>query len=280
MTSSGFLQFCEFLKRESGIALETNKEYLVSSRLNRLLAEQNINSLENLVYQLKQPQNRVLKQLVVELMTTNETQWFRDHYPLQTFADEIIPSLVNNGHNSIRIWSAACSSGQEPYSISMVIEEHREMYRHMHLHRPDISIVATDISSQILQKARNGVYDKSEISRGLDVERRQNFFSQKTNTDGQEYWELNTTVKQQVSFQQHNLLDSYAGLGQLDVIFCRNVLIYFSPETKTDILNRMAKQLKPNGYLILGSSETPSNYTDQFRMERCKGTAVYRLKET
>ena len=158
MANKAFLEFCDFLQSEAGIALEANKEYLVSSRLNRLMAARNIADLATLIHQVRLPMNSELKQSVIDSMTTNETQWFRDSYPLQAFADEIIPTLLKDGHNSIRIWSAACSSGQEPYSLGMVIEEHRDAYRHLHSHKPDIKIVATDLSGQILQKARSGRY--------------------------------------------------------------------------------------------------------------------------
>ena len=278
MANKAFLEFCDFLQSEAGIALEANKEYLVSSRLNRLMAARNIADLATLIHQVRLPMNSELKQSVIDSMTTNETQWFRDSYPLQAFADEIIPTLLKDGHNSIRIWSAACSSGQEPYSLGMVIEEHRDAYRHLHSHKPDIKIVATDLSGQILQKARSGRYDKIEINRGLDSTRKKNFFTHTVVNEKEEYWELDAVIKQQVTFQQHNLLDNYVGLGKFDVIFCRNVLIYFSAETKSDILIRMSRQLKPHGYLILGSSETTSNYTDLFKMEKVRGTAVYQLK--
>ncbi len=271
MSLRGFSEFCLFLQTETGITLEQSKHYLVSSRLNKLMAEQQIDSLIALLDRMKSPRMSDLKQAVIEVMTTNETQWFRDYHPLKAFADVIIPSLVKSGHQSIRIWSAACSSGQEAYSTSMVIEEHRDMYRHLHLHNPSVQIVATDLSHQILQKARAGVYDNTEILRGLDEQRKKNFF---TFNDGS--WELSQKIKNRVQFRQHNLLNGFSNLGQFDVIFCRNVLIYFSAEIKSDILNRMAKQLKPDGYLILGSSETPSNYTDQFKMEKINGTVVYR----
>jgi len=280
MISKGFSEFCDFLKTETGITLEASKHYLVSSRLNRLMAERQIETLTDLMAVLKQPNMRDLKQTVIDSMTTNETQWFRDNYPLQAFADEIIPALVNSGHHSIRIWSAACSSGQEAYSISMVIEEHREMYQHLHLHNPTIKIVGTDLSNQILQKARDGKYGKSEIDRGLDEKRKQTFFTHFNGNQNDEHWQINQNIKQRVEFQQHNLLNNYTGLGQFDVIFCRNVLIYFSKETKSDILNRMAKQLKHDGYLVLGSSETPSSYTDRFKMEKISGAVVYRLAKS
>jgi len=280
MIAKGFAEFCEFLKAETGITLEASKHYLVSSRLNRLMAERQLETLNDLLEVLKLPNMKDLKQLVIESMTTNETQWFRDNYPLQAFADEIIPALVNTGHHSIRIWSAACSSGQEPYSISMVIEEHREMYRHLHLHNPTINIVGTDLSNQILQKACDGKYYKNDIERGLSEQRKQAFFTQSHHQPDDEYWQINQNIKQSVEFKQHNLLSSYSGLGQFDVIFCRNVLIYFAREIKSDILNRMAKQLKPDGYLILGSSESPSHYSDQFAMEKISGAVVYRLKQS
>lgn len=280
MFNRGFAEFCEFLKVETGITLEASKHYLVFSRLNRLMTEHQIDSLMDLVDLLNQPNRRDLKQVVIESMTTNETQWFRDNYPLQAFADEIIPFLVKGGHRSVRIWSAACSSGQEPYSISMVIEEQLEGYQHSHLNTSSIKIIGTDLSSQILQKARDGKYDKAEIERGLSGKRRQNFFTHCHDGPGGEYWQANQAIKQRIEFKQHNLLNSYSGLGQFDVIFCRNVLIYFSREIKTDILNRMAKQLKPGGYLILGSSETPSHYTDWFRMEKMGGAVVYRLDKS
>lgn len=268
-TPEEYKNFRQFLEQACGIVLGENKHYLVSSRLNRLMRDQQIPTLQELVNQLSQSHNSRLKNSVIEAMTTNETLWFRDTYPFEVLNKTIFEGSKQAKKNSLRIWSAACSSGQEPYSISIVTDEFTR-------HNPgfNVDIVATDISPAILNDAKEAKYDALALARGLSEERKRRYFS----AIGAQ-WQVNADIRSRVTFKENNLLQNYSSLGKFDVIFCRNVLIYFSAESKSDILNRMARSLNPRGYLLLGASESISQYTDAFEMVRASTGVVYRLKE-
>ncbi len=263
-----YKNFQVFLEKACGIVLGENKHYLVSSRLNRLMQENNIPSLQVLVDTLEKSLNSVLKTKVIEAMTTNETLWFRDTYPFQVLNQTIFEELREQRKPSVRIWSAACSSGQEPYSMSMVAEEFSKKNPGFR-----VEIVATDISQAILNEAKQAKYDALALARGLSEERKRQYFSPLG-----DQWQVNANIRQRVSFREVNLLQSYASMGKFDVIFCRNVLIYFSTESKKDILERMAKSLNPRGFLMLGASESIAQYSDKFEMVRASTGVVYRLK--
>ena len=268
-TPEEFENFRQFLEQACGIVLGENKHYLVSSRLNRMMREKNIPTLQELVNQLSQLLNSSLKNSVIEAMTTNETLWFRDTYPFEVLSKTIFEGSKLAKKNNLKIWSAACSSGQEPYSISIVADE---FIQHNPLFRVDI--VATDISSAILNDAKEAKYDALALARGLSEERKRRYFSAIGNLS-----QVNSEIRSRVIFKENNLLQSYSSLGKFDVIFCRNVLIYFSAESKSDILNRMASSLNPRGYLMLGASESISQYCDAFEMVRASTGVVYRLKK-
>ena len=264
-----YKSFQAFLEKACGIVLGENKHYLVSSRLTRLMREQNIASLHDLVQQLEGPGSQKLRTQVIEAMTTNETLWFRDTYPFEVLSQTILTEFKNEKKATARIWSAACSSGQEPYSISMISDE----FAQQNPFAPKIEVVATDISQAILDEAKKGKYDALALARGLSEERKRRYFSSIGNQS-----QVNANVRARVTFREGNLLQSYVALGKFDVIFCRNVLIYFSAESKKDILNRMAKSLNPRGYLLLGASESIAQYSDAFEMVRASTGVVYRLK--
>lgn len=265
-----YKEFCFFLEEACGIVLGDNKQYLVNSRLKRLLKDHNLNSLGELVTILKSGRNRQLREHTVDAMTTNETSWFRDSYPFEVMKDYILEEFVKNSIGSLRIWSAACSSGQEPYSISMALQEYM-------LSRPGAlktyNITATDISSTMLAEAKTGKFDNMSIARGLTEERKNKYF----NNDGG-MWEIKDFIKSNIMFKELNLMSNFSMLGKFDVIFCRNVLIYFSVKLKEDIINRMAKSLNPGGYLVLGGSESVSSYTTQFETVKYNNGLIYRLK--
>jgi len=267
-TPDEYKQFQSFLEKACGIVLGDNKHYLVSSRLNRLMMENNIESLHNLVQKLNQSTSLPLRTKVIEAMTTNETLWFRDTYPFEVLNNIIFEEYKNENKKSLRLWSAACSSGQEPYSISMIAEEHA-------VHNPGfrLDITATDISQAILSEAKEAKYDALALARGLSEERKRRFFSAIGNQ-----WQVNANIRSRINFREINLLQSYTSLGKFDVIFCRNVLIYFSAKSKSDILNRMAASLNPRGFLILGASESITQYCDKFEMVRASTGVLYRLK--
>ena len=265
-------EFCRFLEEESGIVLGENKHYLVTSRLNRLSKELSYNNLSAMLDALKVGTDKVLKERVIDAMTTNETSWFRDSYPYEILTKELLPFFAKQNKNALRIWSAACSTGQEAYSISMTIAEYKAA-------NPGslngfMEIVGTDISPTVLNLARKAVYEEINIVRGLSQERRDRYMEKKD-----EKWALKQAIKDPVRFAPLNLFNTYSLLGKFDIIFCRNVLIYFSSESKTDILNRMAEVLNPRGFLILGGSESPTGYTSAYEMVRYPQGVIYRLKD-
>jgi chemotaxis protein methyltransferase CheR len=264
--------FQDFLQHACGIYLGDGKEYLVASRLNNLLTEKGIESVSRLLECLHSPGQDQLKVRVIDAMTTNETYWFRDTGHFTMIKETILPDLINKRGNSIRIWSAACSSGQEPYSISMVIEDYLGNNRMGSL-RP-VEILATDVSSKVIEEARNACYCGMSIERGLTPELKRRYFIPK-----QDCMEVHPEVRKRIQFRVLNLTKNFDSLGRFDIIFCRNVLIYFSNELKRDILNRLTSALNPGGYLLLGSTESISQYTDRLQMHISGGSIIYRLKD-
>lgn len=261
--------FRRYLEDACGIVLGDNKHYLVTSRLKRVTEEFSFPSLSEMMNTLVKGNDRHLREKVIDAMTTNETMWFRDVYPFDILKKELLPELAQN-KMPIRIWSAASSTGQEAYSISMATSEFQ-------LSNPgkltsNIEIVGTDISQTVVNQAKLGIYDELSVVRGLSTERRDKFFRKKDDK-----WGINPDIMQRTRFTELNLLNNYALLGKFDIIFCRNVLIYFSSEMKKDILERMGQILKPGGTLILGGSESPTGYTKAFSMTRYPDGVVYRL---
>jgi chemotaxis protein methyltransferase CheR len=261
--------FKDFLQQACGILLGNGKEYLVSSRLGGVMKEAGVASLSELLKQIRSPVHSRLKIKVIDAMTTNETFWFRDigHYVL--LKETILPELNRQKGGAIRIWSAACSSGQEPYNISMIIDEYQAVKG---LGR-QVEIMATDISSKVLNEARAGIYCGLSVERGLTPDQKRRFFDPKDDC-----LEVKPEIKRRVNFRPLNLADSYQLMGRFDVIFCRNVLIYFSNDFKKDIVERMANILNPGGYLFLGSTESINQLTDRFEMKVGHGGISYRLK--
>lgn len=268
-----FDQFRQFLQDACGIALGENKQYLVSNRMRRLLEEHKLESFSELVRALKSNESRTLKDRVIDAMTTNETFWFRDIYPYEHLHKVLLPQLLssdNRAAGGVRIWSAACSSGQEPYSISMIVEEYKRQSMGALL-RP-VQIVATDLSSTILEQAKRGEYDRLSILRGLSADRIERYFDHPSDN----LWRVKPLIRERVDFKALNLLDSYSGLGKFDIVFCRNVLIYFNAELKRQILQKIHASLKPQGILCLGSSEGTAGASDLFEMVRCEPGIIFR----
>ena len=266
-----YKQFSDFLEAQSGIVLGANKQYLVKSRLAPLLGQFGAASLSDMIKRSMDVRERELKMTVVDAMTTNETLWFRDIYPFQLLTDKIFPELGKNGR-PLKIWSAASSSGQEPYSIAMIALEHQ--FKKPGTLPGGVQIVGTDISPTMLNQCKEGVYDNLALARGLSPERKRQFFE----PFGDNKMRVTERVKKLVSFRPFNLLDNYSLLGKFDIIFCRNVLIYFAPEVKSKILNQFATSLNPGGYLMLGASESLTGLTDRFEMVRCNPGIVYKVK--
>ena len=265
-----YRDFSRFLESQCGIVLGDSKQYLVRSRLSPLVTKFKLASLSDLLRDVVTGRNRELRVAAVDAMTTNETLWFRDTYPFTVLADKLLPEMAAN-KRPIKIWSAASSSGQEPYSMAMTILETQQRKPGL---LPSVSITATDISASMLDMCRAGVYDNLALGRGLSPERRRTFFEDV----GDGRMKVKDNVKRLVNFRPQNLMESYALMGKFDIIFCRNVLIYFSPEMKSKVLNQMANSLNPGGYLLLGASESLTGLTDKFEMVRCNPGIIYKLK--
>ncbi|MGV2990535.1 protein-glutamate O-methyltransferase [Vibrio sp. E150_011] len=265
-----YRDFSRFLESQCGIVLGDSKQYLVRSRLSPLVSKFGLSSLSQLLRDVVSGRNRELRIAAVDAMTTNETLWFRDNYPFTVLSDKLLPEMAAK-KRPLKIWSAASSSGQEPYSMAMTVLETQAKRPGM---LPNVSITATDISSTMLDACRLGEYDNLALGRGLSSERRRVFFE--STSSGK--MKIKDNAKRLVNFRPQNLMDSYALLGKFDIIFCRNVLIYFSPEMKSQVLNQMARSLNPGGYLLLGASESLTGLTDQFEMVRCNPGIIYKLK--
>jgi len=272
ITAREYDQFKQFLEQACGIVLGKGKEYLITSRLTRLLRDEEMDSIAELLTAIQRNMPRHLRDSVIDAMTTNETSWFRDRNPFECLEKTVFPEMDSEGKRQCRVWSSACSSGQEPYTISITASEYIKSVATSGLSHTQI--VATDISASMLAEAKRAEYDESILGRGLSAERKQQFFKSVGDR-----WQVADDIKRRVSFREQNLLSSYSALGKFDIIFCRNVLIYFSQERKSDILNRMALSLNPKGYLFLGASETITGYSDAFKMERSPQGVYYRLKD-
>lgn len=272
ITANEYQLFKSFLEETCGILLGEGKQYLIVSRLTKLLRDEKIGSMSELLALIFQPAQRRLRIVVVDAMTTNETSWFRDSIPFNVLEEAIFPQMdAKTGKMGCRVWSAACSSGQEPYTISITLSEYLASINHSNL--ANMQIVATDISESMLAGAKLGHYDEAVLERGLSEKRKRNYFKQAENG-----WIVSDEIKRRVSFKHQNLLESYGALGKFDIIFCRNVLIYFSPERKIDILKRMAAIMNPGGYLFLGASEITMSYSDDFNMLRSPAGVFFQLK--
>ena len=273
VSQSEFNAFRQFLEKKSGIVLGDNKQYLVTSRLKKLQEEHGIQSLSELMSRIEAQPRGILQEQAVDAMTTNETLWFRDTFPFEIMKNKLLPELLKKHPGQrLRIWSAACSSGQEPYSLSMTVDEFDRA--NLGQAKASVQIVATDLSPTMVQACKKGEYDSLAIGRGLSSERLANYFD-KTPAGT---WQVKSALKSRIDFRTGNLLDSFAGLGKFDVVFCRNVLIYFSSEAKKDILTRIHATLKPGGYLVLGASEALNGLPELYTMVQCSPGIIYQAK--
>lgn len=271
LDDKSYHQFREFLEQQCGIVLGENKQYLVKSRLAPLMAKFNVDTLGDLVSRTLSPTERQLRAAVIDAMTTNETLWFRDEYPFELLKKRLFPTF-HGQKTPLKIWSAASSSGQEPYSIAMSALEYQQS-------NPgslpgNVQIIGTDISNTMLEHCKYAHYDSLALSRGLSPERKRLFFENGDNGMSK----VKDSVKKSVSFRQLNLLGSYSLMGRFDIVFCRNVLIYFAPEIKMQILSQIHGVLNKGGYLFLGASESLSNLSQDFDMIRCNPGIVYQKK--
>ncbi len=268
-----YADFTAFLKTHSGIVLGETKRYLVRSRLSSLMLEFNIDDINDLINKIVSGRDRNITNAAIDAMTTNETLWFRDNYPFDLLKSTIFPMLIEKrGGQAVKIWSAACSSGQEPYSIAMTFKEFCDLQGSG---STSLSITATDLSPTMVSLSKAGIYDELSLSRGgLTPERRQRFFD----SLGEGKLSIKSELKRLIDFKQQNLLDNHSAHAKYDVIFCRNVLIYFSAEVKSCILQHFAASLAPNGILFLGASESISTASQYFNLVRCNPGLYYQLK--
>ena len=268
MSAEEYTAIHDFLEKHCGIRLGAGKEYLVSSRLGRLLADHGLASYGELVKQLQGFAGRQLQTAVVDAMTTNETFWFRDPAHFRILSDTILP---NHKGTSFRVWSAAASTGQEAYNIAMTIGEAKRGGKLSGSCRQEI--IGTDICTGALVQAREGRYCGLAAGRGMSDEQKRRFFR----ADG-DCLEVAPDYRTGVSFREFNLTKPFDALGKFDVVFCRNVLIYFSAERKADIIKRIGRSLNPGGFLFLGSTESLNGHADIFEMVSLHGGLGYRRR--
>jgi len=271
LDDKSYHQFRTFLEQQCGIVLGENKQYLVKSRLAPLMNKFDVTSLGELVTRTLSPVERQLRAAVIDAMTTNETLWFRDDYPFKLLQNKLLPDFADR-KTPVKIWSAASSSGQEPYSIAMSVLEYKQ--RNPGAFMRGVQVIGTDISTTMLEHCKYGHYDSLALARGLSEERKRQFFENGDNG----MLKVKDEVKKMVNFRPLNLLNSYSLMGRFDIVFCRNVLIYFSPEIKAQIISQIHGTLNSGGYLFLGASESLSGLNDNFNMLRCNPGIVYQKK--
>jgi chemotaxis protein methyltransferase CheR len=269
LPAEDFAYLSRLLHDRAAIVLERGKEYLALSRLDALARETGCGSVAALVDMLRlQSLDSELHERVVDALTTNETTFFRDINPFESLHTTVLPELIERRARTrnLAIWSAGCSTGQEPYSIAMSIREHFP-----ELATWNVTILGTDISPTVLERARRGRYGQLEVNRGLPAHLLVRHFTRV----GME-WEIEEPIRRMVRFQRRNLIDEWSGLPPFDIVFVRNVMIYFDVESKRRVLARMHGQLAANGYLLLGASETTFNLSEQFDRQLDGRTAWYR----
>ena len=263
--------FQAYIASESGITLDEGKTYLVESRLKGLLDVYDCANFGDLYQKAKTNAAPLIRTKIIEAMTTNETLWFRDQSPYTIFDDVFLPELARQlgaGKSKVRIWSAACSTGQEPYSIAMVISEFCR--RHSAVSLDQFEIVATDISAEALSVGKLGAYDGIAMGRGMADTFRDRYFKQSG-----KFWIIDGALKKIIDFKVFNLMESFSSLGTFDIIFCRNVAIYFSQDFKIELFGKMKRALHPGGMFMLGSSETLAYYSNDFEAKTHKGHTYY-----
>ena len=257
MKSEDFQFISKMLKAASGLILTEEKSYLLESRLMPVARKHSLPDLDPLVAELKSGLKKELAEEVVEAMTTNESFFFRDVKPFDQFRDIVLPNLLASRASTkkIRIWCAACSSGQEPYSLAMILNEEKAKMPGW-----SYEILATDISLEIIDKAKTGYYSQFEVQRGLPIQLLMKYFNQEGDK-----WKIDPILAKNINFKFFNLLNDPSIHGKFDVVFCRNVLIYFEQETKKEVLEKIAKQIPGDGVLYLGGAETVIGITDKFQ---------------
>jgi len=275
LETNEFLLLRDFIERHCGIHLDESKTYLIETRLTTLMVEQGCKTYTDFYYKAKSDTSNTLREKIIDAMTTNETLWFRDSTPFIAFQKHFLPlfakDIASGKKNRIKIWSAASSTGQEIYSIAMLILDY---CRTQSILKPEhFELLATDISPTVLYLAKTGRYDNHVMSRGLPEEQRNRYFK----SDGK-IWIIDESVKKLVTFKKLNLQEDFIHVGKMDMIWCRNVLIYFSDELKKELFRRFAALLRPSGFFLVGSSESITNYSTEFSMHTYDKAMYYQVK--
>jgi chemotaxis protein methyltransferase CheR len=259
MRIEDFDLFAQVLKEQSGLVLTKDKVYLLESRLMPVARKRNLKALEDLAAQLRAGRDSLLVKQITEAMTTNESSFFRDQKPFDQLKTVVLPELMKARADTktIRIWSAACSSGQEAYSIAITLKEMGPI-----VHGWRFEIVGTDLSEEMVERSRSGTYSQFEVQRGLPIQHLVKYFKQ--NGDK---WEIAPELRAMASFRPFNLLNDLRPLGRFDIVFCRNVLIYFDQPTKGRVLDAIAGLMPVDGRLYLGGAETVLGITEKFKLQ-------------
>ena len=246
-----------FLMERSGLVLSQDKAYLLENRLLPVARKHMMGSLDDLFQALRALNDDDLIREVTEAMTTNESFFFRDLTPFEQFQQTVLPRFIEARASTkrLRIWCAAAATGQEPYTLAMILNEEREKISDWR-----IEIIATDLSTAALERAREGSYTQFEVQRGLPVHHLVKYFEQQ-----ESHWQIDSAIRAMVDYRTLNLLEGIGTIGPVDIIFCRNVLIYFDQDTKGRVLDEMSKLLPDDGYLYLGGAETVLGVSDVFK---------------
>lgn len=271
MTPADVDAICGLVIDLCGVYLDESKAYLIESRLSEISKRAGCSSYAELAKKARYSADRNLQNQIVDAITTHETLFFRDSSPFEAIKNKVVPDLLDLRAKSLnprrlRIWSAACSTGQEPYSIGIALSELLP-----DLHRWDIRIFATDVSNDAVAKASQGLYAPHEIERGMTPQRLKQFFTQE-----EKGWRIRPEIRSLVTFQRLNLLEPFRAIGPFDIIFCRNVAIYFTPDARRDLFNRLAQLLPPEGYLFVGSQESLTDLGSRFQPQLHCRSAFYR----
>lgn len=269
MTEQDFNYVRKFLKERCGIVVEAGKEYLVESRLAPIARKRRLASISDLVMELHTDSSGAVAADIIDAMVTTETSFFRDHHPFETLRKKVLPDLIEarDKERALNIWCAACATGQEPYSVAILLREYFPKLTDWR-----ITLLASDISGDMLARAAEGVYNQIEANRGMPASLLIKYFEQ----DGTN-WLLKDSIRSMVKFEEMNLAKPWPYIPRMDLILLRNVMIYFDIEAKKSILSRAAKQLRADGYLLLGGSETTINLVDCFQRVPSLKAGFYQL---
>jgi chemotaxis protein methyltransferase CheR len=270
-----FKVFAQYIRSLCGLTLDDSKAYLIETRLSGLAQENGCSTFSELYYKARSDLSKVLPRKIVDAITTNETLFFRDSAPFELLQYKILPELIDRRKKragstslpSLRIWSAACSTGQEVYSIAIILKELLG-----DTNRWNIRLLGNDISNRAIAQASRGIYNKIEIERGLPKEKLERYFTASDNC-----WKIKDEVRAMASFSNINLLEDFSKLGKFDIIFCRNVAIYFLDQDKTNLYRRLASALEPDGYLIIGATESLTGVSSLFSPQRHLRSVFYQL---